>query len=176
MYNLKVPEPRSFAPVPYWESFKRFVVAVHPEWEAFFTGEVAGHYPYAENESRFFFELPSEHPTMTAPLIVEIADREPPGPIDVYWGRYFEHVFNFRRPVEDQFAQVMRMVEEWTDDSWVFAFGFDGATEQQVGRGRFKYPLDPVMLDRIVQSGKRLVFWSWNGSHDGQWPPEGAPH
>ena len=154
-------------PVPYWEAFRAFILIRHPEWSSRFS--VARDRP--DEEPRFRLSIPSEHPTITAPLVVEIADREHGGSIDLYWGESFDHTFRNGMPMGAHFERVLAKVGAWMDDRWVFVLAYDLATGRRNGWGRFPHPLPGEILLRADQEGRRLRYWSWHGTHDGEWPP-----
>lgn len=131
---------------------------------------------YEQADLRFILEIPSEHPTIREPLTVEIPDPEPGGPIDVYWGGYFEHVFLSQtmpteQAVPDQFARVIQTVEEWMDEAKVFALWHDEASGRRVGWGRLEFPLPKDVRARALERHQRIVYTTWRGSHAGEWPP-----
>ena len=150
---------------PYWEEFTQIVLARHPEWESFVRGAVAGRAPYGLDDERFFIEVPSVHPTRLEPLVIEVADREPGGPIDTYWGEYFEHNFCWPRgDYHTQIDNVIRRVESWISDDWVFGLSFDLASGRRTGwGGYFASEGEPELQEK---ADKRYVFWSWLGTHD----------
>lgn len=163
-------------PTPHWERFRAEALAIHPEWAPFFLGVLGGHGIYGEDDRRFFLEIPSEHPTIEDPLTVEISDPEAVGSIDVYWGDYFEHVFMPRgmpteEAVRERFARVIHTVEEWMDESKVFGFWYEISSGRKAGWGRLDYPLTQEVLSRATERRQRIAYWSWRGSHDGEWSP-----
>jgi len=149
----------------YWEELTERVLTKHPEWTSFVRGAIDGRSPYADGDVRFYIDIPSVHPVLREPLVIEVADREPGGPIDTYWGRYFEH--NFCWPRGDYLAQidsVIRRVEDWISDDWVFRLSCDLATGRCTGSGGFFASQgEPELLE---QANERYVFWSWRGTHD----------
>lgn len=161
-------------PVPYWERFRTEALTVHPEWAPFFVGALSGPGIYGEGDRRFFLEIPSQHPTIRDPLTVEIADAEPGGSIDLYWGEYFEHVFTRKDiPAEEalleQFSRAFRAVEEWMDESRVFSVSYEASSGRRVRWGRLDFPLTQEVKARASARNLRIVYWSWLGSRDGEW-------
>jgi len=110
----------------HWECFCQAVRAAHPEWAPFLLGPVAGHGTYRPDDVRYFLEIPSTHPTIQDPLIVEVSS--PGGPIDIYWFRFFEHVFAGKEPVQSQFQRVIQKIEDWLDPTRPFLYDADSDT------------------------------------------------
>ena len=71
---------------PYWIEIADLILAAHPEWAPFIVGPQV-----RRGMEMFFVEIPSVHPTIRDPLVIEVSDPVPRGMIDTYWNGYFAH-------------------------------------------------------------------------------------
>ena len=154
---------------PRWRAFGEAVVAARPKWEPFVLGAVSAYDPrYGEDDVRFIVEIPSGHPTIAAPLVVEIADPEDQGHIDVYWGEFFEHVGSILSR-DEHFAQAIDLIVGLVDERWLFLQRRD-EEGRRTHRERLPVPLDPPLHERGLERGGSLRVWSWRGTYDETWP------
>ena len=155
-----------------WHAFGEALVAARPEWEPFVLGAVAAYNPrYGEDDVRFIVEIPSVHPTISAPLVAEIADPEYQGHIDVYWGEFFEHVIGSGLPRDEHFAKAIDLMTGMVDERWLFLQRRDEAG-RRTHRGRVPAPLNRSLHDMGSERGGSLVARSWRGTYDEDWPLE----
>lgn len=148
---------------PFWIEFADRLIAAHPEWEPSILGPIAGHRRYPPDDVRFFVEIPSEHPTIREPLTIEAADPDAGGPIDTYWNGYFDPnpCGSERSRWPEQIDAVVRRIERWTSDDWIFRL----YTEPRRGR-RVRGPIRYGDGTCVSTDEMPFVQWSWRGTHD----------
>jgi len=140
---------------PYWIEIADLILAAHPEWESFIVGPQE-----RRGMEMFFVEIPSVHPSIREPLVIEVSDPVPRGMIDTYWNGYFEHDPRWKDTTEQHIAKVVERVESWTSDEFVFSQSYDRETGRRSGRLRRTPDGSHLVID------VRTVYWSWRGTHD----------